>query len=312
MVKANLEVDLFLDSGAFSAWSQGVQIDIQEYIDFIKRHKDIIHVYANLDVIPNGATSADKLEAAKKTLRNQKIMEDAGLSPMPVFHVGEPEKYLEYYIKNYEYVALGGMVRRPKNTLVPWLDKCFSEYICDAKGIPSVKIHGFGLTSLPLMLRYPWYSVDSTSWVTTGRMGGIYTPRYANGEWFYDEHSWKIAISNRSPDSKEAGRHIDTLSPKQKQLVLDYTHGKGYCLGKSRFETVGQDHELTDQERWAEKKPKDKSAKRRLEIIEEPGLSNRYQLRDEINIIYFQDLEKVMPEWPWAFRRLGYKGFDLL
>ncbi len=305
------KVNLFLDSGAFSAWTQGVDIDIQEYIAFIKKHEDIIEVYANLDVISKGASSADKKLAAEQTLENQKNMEKAGLSPLPVFHVGEPFQYLEHYIQKYDYVALGGMVGRPKKTLIPWLDTCFGDFICDKHGLPKVKPHGFGLTSLPLMLKFPWWSVDSTSWVATGRMGSIYVPRFRDGEWIYDENSWKISVSSRSPDTKEAGKHISTLSPRQKEIILDYIHAKGYVMGKSRFEKMPQSHELQDNERWAEKKPKDKTAIRLLEIIEEPGISNKYQLRDEMNIIYFQDLERSLPEWPWPFKRKAIKGFAL-
>jgi hypothetical protein len=162
------------------------------------------------------------------------------------------------------------------------------------------------------MLRYPFYSVDSTSWVMTSRTGSIYVPRYRGGEWIYDENSWKVAVSSRSPTkSAVAGRHIDTFSPKQKEIILAYIHEKGYKLGRSRFEKAPQSHELKDHERWAEKKPKDKTALRLLEIIEEDGVSNRYQLRDEMNIIYFQDLEKSIPEWPWPFQQKGVKGFSL-
>jgi hypothetical protein len=310
LMNALNQVDLFLDSGAFSAWTQGISINIQEYIDFIKEHQDIIEVYANLDVIAKGNTLASKEEAAKQTLRNQRIMEKAGLKPLPVFHIGEPFRYLEGYLKKYDYICLGGMVGKPKSTLVPWLNKCFGEYLCDGKGLPKVKVHGFGLTSLPLMLQFPWYSVDSTSWVTTGRMGSIYVPRYRQGKPIYDENSWKIAVSSRSPSMKDAGQHIDTLPPKQKAIILEYIHSKGYQLGKSRFERVMQVRELAENERWAERKPKNSLDTRLLEIIEEPGVSNMYQLRDEMNIIYFQDLEKSMPKWPWPFQRQGLKGFS--
>lgn len=307
--KKSNEVNLFLDSGAFSAWTQGIQIDIQEYIDFIKEHKDIIEVYANLDVIGIGGKQPNQ-QTAEMTLKNQKIMEDAGLHPIPAFHFGEPFEFLENYVKNYDYIALG-VAGNSGVKLIPWLDICFGDYICDKDGMPKVKVHGFAVTSLPVMLRYPWYSVDSTSWVTTGRMGSIYVPRFQNGRWIYDKNSWKIAVSSRSPSSKEAGKHINTLSPKQKEIVLKYIHEKGYKLGESRFKHVSQSHELAKNERWAEKKPKNKSARRLLEIIEEPGLSNKYQLRDEINIIYFQDLEKTMLEWPWPFKQKGMKGFRL-
>lgn len=304
------KVDLFLDSGAFSAWTQGVEIDIYEYCNFIKEYIDIINVYANLDVIGIGGKQPNRL-TAEMTYKNQKIMEGEGLEPMPVFHFGEPLDYLEYYTDNYSYLALG-VAGNSGIKLIPWLNECFSSYICNDKGFPKIKVHGFAVTSLKVMLRYPWYSVDSTSWVVTGRMGSIYVPRLRNKEWIYDENSWKIAVSSRSPNAKEAGKHFQTLSPKQKQLVLDYIHSKGYQLGKSVFKTVPAEYELKENERWADKKPKDKTAKRQVEVIEEPGLCNKYQLRDEMNIIYFQDLEQSMPEWPWPFKKKNkIQGFGL-
>jgi len=296
------KVELFLDSGAFSAWTQKLEINIQDYITFIKTHKDVIDVYANLDVIGIGGNQPNQL-TAKRTLENQKIMEEEGLSPLPCFHFGEPFKYLEYYVKKYDYMALG-VAGNTGTKLIPWLNTCFSEYICDDKGFPKIKIHGFAVTSLPLMLRYPWYSVDSTSWVVTGRMGSIYIPRYKGGKWVYDENSWKIAVSNRSPNTKDAGKHIETLPPLEKRMCIRYIYEKGYKLGKSEFKEVKPDHVLVENERWAEKKEKGQQ-KRLLEIIIEPGISNKYQLRDEMNIIYFLDLEKSMPEWPWEFKKKG-------
>ena len=51
-------------------------------------------------------------------------------------------------------------------------------------------------------------------------------------------------------------------------------------------------------------------AKLEIEVIIEPGISNKYELRDEMNIVYFLDLEQTMPEWPWAFeRKEGRHGF---
>lgn len=285
------KVELFLDSGAFSAKSQGVSIDIKEYIQFIKDNESSITVYANLDVIGD----------PEATLKNQRIMEKAGLNPLPVYHFGsDEEKYLVPLIEKYEYICLGGMVK--SGNLNTYLDRLFSKYICDEKGFPKVKVHGFGLTSIPLMVKYPWYSVDSTSWVVTGRMGSVFVPSWKNGKWNYDGAAQKISVSNKSPDKNEAGQHIDTLSPIQKRIMLQYINEKGYVLGKSEFKKEYQTYELKENEKWFEKKPADKNAKRIVEIIVEPGVSNKYQLRDEMNIIFFLDLEKSMPKWPWAFK----------
>ena len=293
MPETKNKVELFLDSGAFSAKTQGIEINLKDYIQFLKENESVIDIYANLDVIGD----------PEATWKNQQKMERVGLHPMPCYHYGEDIKWLKLYLEKYDYIALGGMVKVGTAQLIQWLDLLFTNHICDKDGIPKVKIHGFGLTSLPLMLRYPWYSVDSTSWVVTGRMGSIYIPRYRAGEWLYDEQSWKIAVSNRSPSQKEAGRHISTLTPKQREILLNYIHIKGYVLGLSTFHKVNQSHELAENERWAEKKPADKTALRELEMIVEPGICNKYQLRDEMNIIYFLDLEKSMPAWPWAFQR---------
>jgi hypothetical protein len=301
-------VDLFLDSGAYSAWTQGVPIDIQKYIEFIKEHQAMLGMYANLDVIGEGGKAPSR-DTAEKTLQNQHIMEEAGLSPMPCFHFGEPMEYLTYYVENYEYMALGGLAALTTDKIRPFLDNCFGNYICGQDGMPRIKVHGFAVTSHKLMMCYPWYSVDSTSWIMTSRMGGIFVPRTRGGKWIYDENSWKIAISNRSPGTKEAGKHFYTLNAMEREIILHYITEKGYALGKSRFHKVAQDHELADNEKWAEKRPKDKTVKRLMETIEEVGLCNTYQLRDELNAIYFMDLQEFLPPWPWAFKPESGGGF---
>lgn len=292
MQEQKKRVELFLDSGAFSAFTQHKVIDIQEYIKFIKEHESLLEVYANLDVIGD----------AEATWKNQMIMEKAGLHPLPVYHYGEDEKWLKRILdKGYDYISLGGMVPISTGDLIHWLDYIFKTYICDEEGMPKVKVHGFGLTSLRLMLRYCWFSVDSTSWVVTGRMGSIYIPRYRDGKWIYDEDSWKINVSNRSPNKAEAGKHITTMSVMEKKILLNYITDKGYKLGTSEYKKVKPDYELKENERFTDTL-KDKNPEREVEIIVEAGVSNRYQLRDELNIIYFLDLEASMPVYPWAFK----------
>lgn len=287
--------NVFLDSGAFSAWSKSVEIEIQEYIAFIKKYKKYIDNYAVLDVIGN----------AEATLTNQKTMESAGLNPIPCYHYGEDKKYLEYYLKNYDYIALGGMVPISSKDLIPWLDELFSNYICDKDGMPTVKIHGFGLTALKLMLRYPWYSVDSTSWVMTGRLGAVLIPRKKNDKYIYNIDPFKVNISLNSPTTKEAGKHLNTFSTIERDEIKKYLQLKGYKIGKAKIKKVKDDYKLQENEKWFDKK-RDKNT---VLIILEDGLSTNYKLRDEINIIYYVDLEKSMNEYPRRFKITVMKGF---
>ena len=93
------------------------------------------------------------------------------MHPLPVFHVGEDWKYLERYIEDYPYVALGGMVPYlvpgKRKELMVWLLRCFKM----AQG--RTVYHGFGCTVWEIVKALPWYSVDSSSWGTGFRYGKI-------------------------------------------------------------------------------------------------------------------------------------------
>lgn len=314
------KVDLFLDSGAFSAWSRGVEIKIEDYIAFIKKHRKYLSLYAVLDVIgdPEG------------TLRNQHIMEEAGLSPMPCFHFGEPIRYLKKYIDEYDYVALGGMAKmgnRPE--MIEFLDKCF-DVICDKKGLPQVKIHGFGVTSIQVMKKYPFYSVDSTSWLMTARMGKIYVPhKKPDGTWDYledlpNKKLRKVSVSTQSPDAKQEDGHFANMSKHQQNEILEWLEIHGYGMGKSHFRKVPAGYELKEGERWVGcsagvgelkdddqefGRPPDKGSKNFIEVVEVPGVSNDYVQRDIMNAKFFKELEGKFPKWPWAWKRPVLQGF---
>lgn len=193
-------VTVFLDSGAFSAFTQGVTIDIEEFCHYIQRNRDIIHVVSVLDGI------GDPL----KTYQNQAIMEANGCRPLPCFHYGEDERYLEHYLANYEYITLGGMVPISTDQLILWLDRIWDKYLTDKNGLPLRKVHGFGLTRMSLIQRYPWYSVDSSSWVQAARTGGVMIPELGT-----------VFISNDSPQAKDEGRHFNTY-PKLEQDQIRY------------------------------------------------------------------------------------------
>lgn len=196
---------VFLDSGAFSAFTKGVEVDLPKYCEYIKRNKDIIeHVDGTLL-----ASVLDGIGDPLKTWQNQLAMEQLGVRPLPCFHYGEDERYLEWYIANYDYITLGGMVPISTPQLKLWLDRIWEKYLTDGSGRPRIKVHGFGLTTVSLMERYPWYSVDSSSWIQIAHRGGMLLMPEAR----------LISVSNRSPQRRVEGQHIDTLTPLQRQAV---------------------------------------------------------------------------------------------
>ena len=251
---------IFLDSGAFSAFTKKIVIDIDEYIAFIKKYEKYLEVYSVLDDINDPDI----------TYKNQKYMESKGVNPLPCYHYGEDIKYLKRYLDDdYNYIALGGMVPISTGVLKKWLDFLFNNYLTNTKGISKVKIHGFGLTSIDLMVRYPWFSVDSTSWVMTGRFGAVYVPVFRTETYDYAKIPHKVAVSNKSPKQKDKGQHYSTFNSIIQKQIDSYFKLKGY-----EFKELSED----------------------------------YKKRDELNIIYFLDLEKNLTDKPFN-RSTVKKGF---
>ena len=178
---------LFIDSGAYSAWTQGKEIDVDEYIDWINERTEFIDLYAQVDVIPGdkdlGATQEQVAEAGQATWENYLYMRDKMKEPeklLYTFHVGEPYEYLERALewkdengKHIPYIALGGMVGKPMPVKKSFLRICFD--IIKKSSNPNVKTHAFGMTSFDLLSQYPITSADSTSWIMTGANGAIMT-----------------------------------------------------------------------------------------------------------------------------------------
>jgi len=143
--------DVFLDSGAFSAFTRGAQIDLDAYIAFL--HETGVKTYAALDVIGDPVA----------TMRNADRMVEAGLDPIVAFHYGADLEYLHAIIERYNRIALGGLVPITMATtkLRAHLDACF-----DIIGQHwPVRVHGFGVTNVKWLERYPFHSVDSTGYI---------------------------------------------------------------------------------------------------------------------------------------------------
>lgn len=212
---------IFLDSGAFSAFTLGVSISVEEYCEYIKRNMDIIRVEDNVVM----ASVLDGIGDPLQTWRNQLEMELRGAKPLPCFHAGEDERYLEWYVKNYEYITLGGMVGSSTKQLCIWLDRMWDRYLTDGSGRARIKVHGFGITAVPIMERYPWYSCDSSSWIQSAAFGSIVTPNYG-----------PLSVSEKSPSRHDAGQHVTTLTPIEQDHILQYLENQGFTY--ERLSTV--------------------------------------------------------------------------
>jgi len=203
---------IFLDSGAFSVFTKGATISCEEYAEFIINHQHLIHTASNLD---------DVSKNEQKSYDNQKQMEKLGAKVQPVFHCREDPKWLDRYIaEGYDYVFIGGMVPESSKWLKEWLDWIWADHLTDKDGMPLVKVHGFGLTTMPLVTRYPWYSVDSASWVMSSSFGnGQFSMLNPTTGIMKD---YTMGFSDKSPSRKDLNaKHFDALPKAMQERVRE-------------------------------------------------------------------------------------------
>ena len=226
----------FLDSGAYSAWSRGSEINIDEFCEFIRANADHLDVYASLDVIPGRPgqkpTAAERDEAAEQSWRNYLYMvNEHNLSPLPVYHYGESRRFLDRMLDHgCDYIGIGGLVGIPGAQRRTWLDGVF-HHITDAAGMPKVKTHGFGMTSVPLIFRYPWYSIDSTTWIMISASGSIYLPAMRDGKFVFDDVPLTVSVSDRNPKQNKDGKHANSMPPTMRDILTQWLTfcGKTYA-----------------------------------------------------------------------------------
>lgn len=230
LVKPNNKV--FLDSGAFPAFTRGIVVDIDEYINYINANNDVLTVVASLDVIPKTRNKNDIECAAIKSWDNFLYMRKRVVCKeklIPTFHQTEPLSYLRNILEfedefgKIDYFALGAMANSSDPVgRTNFLSECFT-VISSIR--PNIKVHAFGMTDLTLLELFPFYSADSTTYTIAAGMGEIITK------------FGRIAVSSlRSNSTRYALK-----SKYEIELLREYVSGFGYDLDvliESRNERV--------------------------------------------------------------------------
>lgn len=237
---------LFLDSGAHSLYTREVMKKapvgrrqlfdpyafyetkpfwdyVDAYASFLKANKEHCKVYANVDVIFNPKLSWKVL----KYLENEH-----GLSPVPVIHFGTKLKWIERHLNDgYSYIGIGGLGQEAqKKHYVSWADGVFHLLCSGPSKTPVVKTHGFAIGSPSLMKRYPWWSVDTASWVKSAGFGKIFFPTKRNGKWDFFKHM-SILVSNKSPGMSIRGMHICNIAKFERDMVKEWLGELQLSLG---------------------------------------------------------------------------------
>lgn len=183
--------NFLLDSGAFT-YLNGAKANvdwdlyIDQYADFINKHNIDLFIELDIDSVL-GLKEVERLRNKLEILTNKKCI--------PVWHKSRGLEYWKEMCKNYDYIAIGGIVtqeiKRTEYAIFNPLLKIAAQNNC--------KVHGLGFTNLEGIKKYKFFSVDSTAWLYGNRGGYLYK--------FTGETIAKIAPKGMRLKGREAAIH---------------------------------------------------------------------------------------------------------
>lgn len=229
---------LFMDSGAFTAWTQGATISVDEYCNYINENGEYVDYFGQLDSIPKvGCSVAEAELAAENTKKNYFEMISKVKYPEKVvytFHVGEPiaifEEMLKWGTENKDkmkMIAIGGMVKKNAADKHSVISRAFDAI---RRIYPDVKVHLFGCTSTQYFLDYPATSGDSSNYIMSATKGGVWTP---GGLYGFGEKKDKNHYTLQRQDIKEAIDKYLSEIDMPAELLLE--HAKHRLLANIKF-----------------------------------------------------------------------------
>jgi len=167
------KTNMIIDSGAYSAWRSGKPVILSEYCAWLKANADWVTHYVALDMINPGDSEA----AAAQSFKNLEYMLAEGLNPIPVYHTGEDVHWLHRMLDaGCTYIGLSASSLVSRNKVDDWYAFAWS-HLVTSSGEPVVRAHAFGEGRRISLIRFPWYSADSASWIYMSQVTGqMYMP----------------------------------------------------------------------------------------------------------------------------------------
>lgn len=292
---------LMLDSGAYSVWTQGKEIDLDAYIDFVEQ-RPAITIAINLDVIPGrpndmtSTTPASVEEACQQGWKNYRrmIKRIPQERVLPVYHRGDDVKWLHKYLDaGASYVALSPKTDASTSEKIKWL-KRLKPILFDGAGRRVVKTHGLGVTSFDVMAFWDWYSVDSTSWKLSGAWGNVYVPR--GNPYDFSQAPTNIRVSS-TPKGVKRNKFAGSSSWKyicphrNNSRLLEFLDVCGVPLGKFDTKHVATDYKLDRkaEEIWFNKR------ERTVLVPTEKGVITSVEERLRVNAEFMKRVNKALP-----------------
>ena len=220
---------LFVDSGAFTAHTKGVKLDMDEYCAYANGLGENVDLIAEMDHIPGirfqKRTPEDIVFSSKKSWENYLYMRDHIEHTdklIPIFHQDEEMRWLRNMLdwtspegKHIPYIGISSSKDKPAILREEWYYKVFS--VIHASRNPEVKTHSFGTSSVTHMEKFPFTSSDATSWIRFAANGCILTP-------------FGVCLVSDQTKQSSSGNDNDLLISEHREMIEEYVVSLGLTL----------------------------------------------------------------------------------
>ena len=211
------KLHMMVDSGAFTAWSSGKEVNLEQLIDECNRLQDSYNdcldmVFVSLDRLPGRKgikpTAKEIADGALESFQTFEKMTRLVRGPVkPVYHLGDPEWVARRYEKEVGYIGLGASRDVPYEARRRWAHEMGHRFA----GHP---LHGLAMTGTRMLRTVRWHSVDSATWIQWAGFGNI--------AWLLPNGALRtISVSRESPNNKRADAHLSTLSKMHQEEIIE-------------------------------------------------------------------------------------------
>lgn len=239
---------LFVDSGAFSAYTKGKEIDLDDYINYLNEYGKYFNVMVQVDYIPGKSNQVQDrqvyLDAPRISWENflqmrERLDKSLWDRFIPVFHEGEDFKWLENMLTYkdadgnlLEYIGISPHTETTTDRRLVFCKEVFRRI---QKLNPHVKTHGFGMTALNILQYIDFTSVDSTTWLKGAIYGTILVHRHN-----------KLAAMNVGERTTGASDHFCWLGAEAKAEVCRLIEDAGFSTEKLKKIDPTREVEIPD------------------------------------------------------------------
>ncbi len=230
-LKKNRGMKILIDSGAFTFFNdpkystksvEWWEKYVENYVDFIRTHRE--HIFACVELDIDSLVGKEKVDEWREKYFH--ALEKEGINVIYLYHLDKSLEDFDQLCKKHPYVGFSYIELKSTLTDQAEVDFVINNLFNIAKKNKSA-IHGFAVTGNKMLLNYPFFSADSTSYLSGAQFGTV--TYFEGGKLKHlDKEVWKTQYIEK----------LKALGLKKNLLEIEspYELIKANAIGYKKFE----------------------------------------------------------------------------